>query len=80
MGRSGFSIALEQCHYPWQSYICNYVSLLGCLISKEEDVDLLVERNVIVNWLGNNAEVATLIKKLGHEIMEVKSCYNHLTK
>jgi hypothetical protein len=43
-------------------------------------VDLLVEKNVIVNWLGNNAEVKTLIKKLGHEIMEVKYCYNHLTK
>ena len=72
-------MAFEQCHYPWESYICNYVSLLGCLINKEEDVNLLVEKKVIVNWLGSNAEVMTLINKLGHEIVEVKSCYNDFT-
>jgi ATP-dependent protease HslVU (ClpYQ) peptidase subunit len=43
---------------------------LGCLINKE-DVDLLVEKKVIVNWLGSNAEVMTLINKLGHEIMKL---------
>jgi hypothetical protein len=42
-------VAFKQCHYPWESHICNYVSLLGCLINKEEDVDLLVEKKVIVN-------------------------------
>ncbi|XP_059428389.1 UPF0481 protein At3g47200-like [Corylus avellana] len=73
-------MAFEQCHYPWESYICNYVLLLGCLLNKEEDVDLLVEKKVIVNGLGSNAEVMTLINKLGYEIMEVKSCYSDLAQ
>jgi hypothetical protein len=29
------------------------------VLSAKKDVDLLVEKNVIVNWLGSNAEVKT---------------------
>ncbi len=56
-------MALEQYHYPREAYICNYIVLLDHLINTVEDVDLLVEKKVIVNWLGSNKIVANLINK-----------------
>jgi hypothetical protein len=52
-----------QHHYPREAYICNYIVLLDHLINTAEDVDLLVEKKVIVNWLGSNKIVANLINK-----------------
>ncbi|KAK9196770.1 hypothetical protein WN943_004901 [Citrus x changshan-huyou] len=40
-------MALEQCHYPFQTYICNYIYLMDSLINAEEDVNLLVEAGII---------------------------------
>jgi hypothetical protein len=31
-------MALEQCHYPFETYICNYIELLDFLIDTKEDV------------------------------------------
>ena len=42
-------IAFEQCHYPNQPYICNYVSFIDCLIHTKDDVELLVEKEVIMH-------------------------------
>uniref|UniRef100_A0A7N2LEG5 Uncharacterized protein n=1 Tax=Quercus lobata TaxID=97700 RepID=A0A7N2LEG5_QUELO len=36
-------MALEQCHYPSEAYICNYICLLDYLINTREDVELLVD-------------------------------------
>ena len=71
-------IALEQCHYPSNTYICNYVVLLDSFITTKEDVCLLVEKNVIVNMRGSSKAVTTLINTLGHEIVERESCYHKL--
>ncbi|KAG6630573.1 hypothetical protein CIPAW_13G028400 [Carya illinoinensis] len=65
-------MALEQCHYPTQAYICNYI-----LFSY---VDLLVEKKVNFNQLGSDEEVATLVSKLGRQIVEVNSCYCELSQ
>ena len=73
-------MALEQCHYPKQAYISSYILLLDYLINTEKDVDLLVERKAIVNRLGSDEAVATLVNKLGHQIVECKSCYFDLSK
>ena len=73
-------MALEQCHYPSESYICNYVVLLDCLIDTSEDVDLLVKEEIIANALGSNKEVANMVNKLSHEIVEKNSCYDHLAQ
>ena len=73
-------MALEQCHYPSESYICNYVVLLDCLIDTSEDVDLLVKEEIIANALGSNEEVANMVNKLSHEIVEKNSCYDHLAQ
>ncbi|XP_062173703.1 UPF0481 protein At3g47200-like [Alnus glutinosa] len=57
-------VALEQCHYPSKTYICNYTALLVFLINSVEDVDLLVEKRIIDNRIGSNKAVAELISKL----------------
>ncbi|XP_060674701.1 UPF0481 protein At3g47200-like [Ziziphus jujuba] len=57
-------MALEQCVYPFETYICNYVSFLDQLINTAEDVELLVEKKVVHNLLGSNDAVADLINKL----------------
>jgi hypothetical protein len=73
-------MALEQWHYPYHAYICNYVRLLDCLINTEEDVDLFVKKKVIVNMLGSNAAVAKLINTLCDQITEANSCYHDIAQ
>ena len=68
-------MALEQCHYPSEAYICNYICLLDYLINTREDVELLVDKKIIINMLGSNEAIATMINKLGLEIVETGSCY-----
>ncbi|XP_030967526.1 UPF0481 protein At3g47200-like [Quercus lobata] len=71
-------MALEQCHYPSKAYICNYIVLLDYLINSKEDVELLVDKRVIVNLLGSNKAVAEMVNKLCLEIVEVDSYYRHI--
>lgn len=73
-------MALEQCHYPSEAYICCYITLWDALINTEKDVDLLVDRKVIVNALGSNEAVATLVKKIGQQIAKNDSYFHILAK
>ncbi|KAG6677414.1 hypothetical protein I3842_14G025200 [Carya illinoinensis] len=63
-------MALEQCYYPSETYICDYIVLLDDLITTKEDVRLLVEKEIIVNELGSSAAVTKLINNLALEIEE----------
>ena len=73
-------MALEQCHYPKQAYICNYIVLLDFLINTRDDAELLVDKKIIVHSFGNNQEVVEMVKKLTKEIVENNSCYSGLAK
>ncbi|KAL4599811.1 hypothetical protein ACB092_11G153800 [Castanea dentata] len=73
-------MALEQCHYPKEAYICNYILLLDFLINNKDDVEFLVEEGIIVNSLGSNEAVAEMVNKLGHEIVEVNSYYHDVAE
>ncbi|KAI9092937.1 hypothetical protein K1719_027460 [Acacia pycnantha] len=68
-------IAFEQCHYPNQPYICNYVSFIDSLIHTKDDVELLVEKEVIMHELGSDTEVATLVNGLCKHVVTDKTCY-----
>ena len=57
-------VALEQCHYPFQSYITDYVGFLDFLVNTNRDVDILVQERVFINWLGDTDSVATMINGL----------------
>ena len=73
-------MALEQCHYPRQEFICRYVKLLDFLVDVKKDVDLLIENKVIVSRLGDSKAVAELMNKLCLEIVEVTSGYDALSQ
>ena len=73
-------MALEQCHYPSESYICNYIVLLDYLINTREDVELFVENKIIINGLGSDEAVATVVNNLGLEIGENYSYYGEMVK
>ncbi|XP_054814978.1 UPF0481 protein At3g47200-like [Prosopis cineraria] len=61
-------IALERCHYPYESYIIDYAFVLDGLINNDKDVDALIREKIIHNWLGDTNEVATLFNGLGRNI------------
>ena len=73
-------MALEQCHYPLEAYLCNYMVLLDHLINTSEDVELLVDEGIIVNALGSYQEVANMVNKIALEIVEENSCYGDVAK
>jgi hypothetical protein len=73
-------MAQEQCHSPSYTYICNYVVLLDYLIDTEQDVDLLVEKKIIINNIGRNVRATNLINKLCLQIVEHESSYTVLGK
>ncbi|KAK7382862.1 hypothetical protein VNO80_01988 [Phaseolus coccineus] len=69
-------IAFEQCHYPQETYISNYVSLMDSLIHTQLDVELLVEKEVIVHELGSHKDVASLVNGLcKHVVTNSDTCY-----
>ena len=73
-------MALEQCHYPFEAYLCNYMVLLDHLINTSEDVELLADKGIIVNSLGSYEVVATMVNRIAVEIVEENSCYSDVAK
>jgi hypothetical protein len=73
-------IALEQCHYSEQPFICNYVSLIDALINTQEDVEILVDKEIIVHELGSHAELATMINGLCKNVVVTCNYYGKTTK
>ncbi|KAL2346756.1 hypothetical protein Fmac_000756 [Flemingia macrophylla] len=61
-------VALEQCHYPYESYITDYVVVLGLIGKTSRDVDILSRFRVLINFLGNNDRVAAMFNDLGTTI------------
>ncbi|KAI4332488.1 hypothetical protein L6164_017392 [Bauhinia variegata] len=57
-------VALEQCHYPYSSYITDYISVMDFLVNTKNDVDILVQKKIVVNRLGDNDAVAKLFNSL----------------
>ncbi|KAL1307562.1 UPF0481 protein At3g47200-like isoform X1 [Arachis ipaensis] len=71
-------VAFEQCHYPDQSYITDYIAVLDLLINTEKDVDLLVKSGIIVNWLGDSNAVAELFNGLWKNVAQSTFNENYL--
>ncbi|KAJ0017704.1 hypothetical protein Pint_11879 [Pistacia integerrima] len=72
-------MALEQCHYPFQTLVCGYVTLMKLLIKTEEDVDLLVEEGIIsADSLGSSTEIKDMFNKLCLQIPKSISHYSAL--
>ena len=61
-------MALEQCLYLREEYICSYVALMDQLINTGKDVDFLVDKKIISNLLGSDKEAAMLVNGLCDQI------------
>ncbi|RHN49980.1 hypothetical protein MtrunA17_Chr6g0452511 [Medicago truncatula] len=53
-------IALEQFHYPHESYILDYVTIMDFLINTGKDADILIQKEILENWFGDNHSVANM--------------------
>ncbi|KAK2650741.1 hypothetical protein Ddye_018230 [Dipteronia dyeriana] len=68
-------IALEMFHYSTQTYITNYAVMMDYLIDTAKDVDLLVEKEIIVNCVGDNEAVAKMFNSLCSNVPATGSRY-----
>lgn len=75
-------VALEQCHYTTDSYITDYVIVMDFLINTGNDVDLLVQKGIIFNWLGESNSVANLFNTLlkNVKIVDINSHFSNVCK
>ncbi|XP_047181464.1 UPF0481 protein At3g47200-like [Vigna umbellata] len=73
-------IALEQCHYPEEPFMCNYVSLIDSLIHTKEDVELLVDKEIIEHELGCHSELANMINGLCKHVVVNCNYYGKVTR
>ncbi|KAG6700443.1 hypothetical protein I3842_08G112700 [Carya illinoinensis] len=52
-------VAFELCHYPENAHVGDYIVLMTFLLRTTKDEDLLIEKGIMVNWVGeNNAATA----------------------
>ncbi|KAL5862306.1 hypothetical protein ACOSQ3_003593 [Xanthoceras sorbifolium] len=68
-------MALEVFHYPTQTDVCNYVDLIGYLINTSKDVDLLAEKEIIVNCVGDSEVISKMFNTLCSRITPSDSCF-----
>ncbi|XP_031253942.1 UPF0481 protein At3g47200-like [Pistacia vera] len=71
-------MALEQCCYPNRTIVCDYVLLLGSLIEDKRDAQLLVDKEIIWNEMGDSKALANLFNKIAIEIPLAGNHYNKI--
>ncbi|KAG2260951.1 hypothetical protein Bca52824_080245 [Brassica carinata] len=72
-------IVPRMCQYQtFRELIIAHFGSGDCLIDTDKDVDLLVEKGIIRNWIGQPALVARMVNKLGLGIIEVGSYYSEI--
>lgn len=57
-------VAFEQCHYPRQSLVVDYVLFLDSLIYDRKDVEILVNHGIILNSPGSSEDVYRLFSNI----------------
>jgi len=73
-------MALEQCCYPSQAYVCSYIKFMDHLIDSAEDVGLLVRKGIIIHRLGNDAAVSNIINHLCENIGDSYACFGDISE
>ena len=71
---------LSETQWPWSSAIIHLKLTYDFLINTRDNVELLVEKGIIVNKLGSNKTIATMVNKLGLKIEQKRSCYQELAQ
>lgn len=57
-------VAYEQCSQRQHLYVTDYITLMDCLITTQEDVQILRHSGIIVNGLGDDGMVCSLFNNL----------------
>ncbi|MED6186140.1 hypothetical protein PIB30_063959 [Stylosanthes scabra] len=75
-------LAFEQCHCIHESYLADYIVFLDFLINTDKDVDLLIKKGIIENWLGDSNAVAEMFNNLAVNIVssDFNVKYSHIFK
>nr|KYP76398.1 UPF0481 protein At3g47200 [Cajanus cajan] len=75
-------VAFEQCHYPFQTYITDYIILLDFLIDTSQDVDTLVDKGIMINTLGDSGAVVNMVNSLCLNVVQenVNDTYVYLCR
>ncbi|ESQ32942.1 hypothetical protein EUTSA_v10005294mg, partial [Eutrema salsugineum] len=73
-------MALEQCHYPRQAHLCNHMVFLDYLIDTEKDIDLLVEKGIIMGKAGDGRVLADIVNKLCSGVNVSESRYSTIAE
>ncbi|XP_074280515.1 UPF0481 protein At3g47200-like [Silene latifolia] len=61
-------LIFEHCHYFLDSHFIDYIFFLDSLINTPEDVEVLVRKGIIENWIGSNEAVANLFNEISKHI------------
>jgi hypothetical protein len=61
-------MALEQCDYKTERYVSDFYLILDDLINTTEDVELLIKKGILVNKIGDNNAVTSMINNLNRGI------------
>ncbi|KAK7814798.1 putative upf0481 protein [Quercus suber] len=62
-------IALEQSHYVGHAYVTDLFAILNFLIDNSKDVDLLCDKGILVNYLGDSKAAASAVNNLNTNIL-----------
>lgn len=69
-------VTYEQCHNGHSTYFTTYATFVDCLVNSAKDVEYLCDKNIIENYFGTEAEIATFINNLGKEVaFDIDHCY-----
>ncbi|KAF8392726.1 hypothetical protein HHK36_023075 [Tetracentron sinense] len=68
-------IASEQCYNRYATCITSYAFLMDSLINSADDVKYLCHHEIIINYLGEDEDVASLFNKLCNEVTLVNFYY-----
>ncbi|XLU22108.1 hypothetical protein S245_058174 [Arachis hypogaea] len=72
-------VALEQCHYPDDHYIADYVNFLTRLVNRDKDADVLIEAGIIWSTIsGNDTSLAKLFNDVDKNFIASNVNVNYL--
>ena len=73
-------MALEQCCYQREAYVCSYIKFMDHLIDSAEDVGLLVRKGIILHGLGDDAAVSNMINHFCKNIGDNYTCFGDISR
>lgn len=69
-------VAFEKCYCYCPRHITNYVTFIGCLMPTAEDVSYLSDHEVLENYYGTHADVASFFNDLGNDVdFDISKCH-----